>query len=336
MIHLQAQADFSEIPPALGRRGADVHASLRPLLHTRPPADAGASAPVASTGGLLRRTVKAALIRGLFLVSTIHRSRGVPVFCYHSVDDSGSLLSVSPALFERQMAYLKNRGYQTISLSRLCQALRIDQPLPQNAIVLTFDDGFRSMYTTVLPILRRHAFTATFFVPTGYVGKQMTWAKTPDVPDLELAAWDELRQMADAGMDIQAHSVSHPDLRKLSPQQARDEIEGSKTEIEARLRKRVTLFAYPYGLFSNETVHILRALNFLGAVTATVGRTMPGDSLYRLKRVNPTEIADVSDTTRMLFFKCCTTGASSYYHNLKAWLPALVRRYSPWDDDPES
>ncbi|MEE8450752.1 MAG: polysaccharide deacetylase family protein [Thermoguttaceae bacterium] len=282
--------------------------------------------------GLIRRGTKAALVAGLYALGHGCRIGGVPIFCYHSIDDSGSLLSVSPSMFRRQMAYLKERGYRTMALGRLCQDLEDNRPLPRKTVVLTFDDGYRNNYEQVMPILQEFGFTGTVFVVTGHVGGRMDWNKTPGVPDLQMASWEELRAMADAGLDIQAHTKTHPNLCRLTPEAAREEIGDSKEELENRLGKPVTLFAYPYGEHNSRIEQIVERLGFLGAVTAIVGRTHPGDGPQQLKRVNVTEISRVGDATRMLFFKCCAMGTSSWYSGMKQWLPMLVRPHRPWEN----
>ncbi len=278
----------------------------------------------------LRLGAKATLI-GLFdLIGLVYRAGGVPILCYHSIDDSGSVLSVSEVLFRRQMNHLKTHGYRTMPLPMLCHALVERQPLPPKTVVLTFDDGFRNSHSVVLPTLKRLGFTATVFVVTRHIGSRLAWIRTDDVPDLELASWDEITEMSEAGLDIQSHSVTHPNLCHLKFEQVREEIQASKEEIEQRLGKAVTLFAYPYGEFTPEIERVVEELGFVGAVTLAVGRTRSGDAPFSLKRMNVTEVSRVSDGTRMLFFRCCVSGTASWYWGIKNWLPMLVNQDKPW------
>jgi peptidoglycan/xylan/chitin deacetylase (PgdA/CDA1 family) len=278
----------------------------------------------------LRRGAKATLI-GLFdLVGRVYSAGGVPILCYHSIDDSGSLLSLREDLFRRQMEFLRARGYTTMALSSLCSALLEKQPLPSRAVVLTFDDGFRNTHTRVLPTLKRLGLTATVFVVTGHVGGPMNWVRTADVPDLELASWDEIKEMSEAGLDIQSHSVTHPNLCRLTLEQVRNEVRASKQEIEQRLGQPVTLFSYPYGEFTPQIERVVEELDFLGAVTLVVGRTHPGDAPLSLKRMNITEVSRVSDDTKMSFFRCCVSGTGTWYSGMKYWLPRLVNHQRPW------
>jgi peptidoglycan/xylan/chitin deacetylase (PgdA/CDA1 family) len=283
----------------------------------------------------LRRGAKATLI-GLFdLIGHMYRARGVPILCYHSIDNSGSILSTSEVLFQRQMNYLKMRGYRTMPLQKLCRALIERGPLPSKTVVLTFDDGFRNACTVVLPTLKRLGFTATVFVVTRYVGNRISWIRTEDVPELELASWDEIKEMSEAGLDIQSHSATHPNLCHLTLERVREEIQASKEEIEQRLGKAVTLFAYPYGEFTPGIEQVVEELGFVGAVTLVVGRTRTGDTPLSLKRMNVTDVARVSDSTRMSFFRCCIAGTGSWYSGIKNWLPMLVNQERPWRIAPK-
>jgi peptidoglycan/xylan/chitin deacetylase (PgdA/CDA1 family) len=264
----------------------------------------------------------------------MYRAPGVPILCYHSIDDSQSLMSVSPSLFSAQMQFLAHNGYRTIPLSELCKAVSKRRSLPEKAVALTFDDGFRNNLTAALPILQQFGFSATIFVVTGYVGRRVGWTRSPGIPDLELASWDEIRQLAEGGFEIGAHSVSHPNLCRLSSEEVRREIMESKQEIERQLDRPVTLFAYPYGELSAAVKEVVGDLSFAGAVTVDDGRTLPGDDPISLKRINVTGISGVEDSTRLMYFRCCVTGSEFWYRWLKARFPRWVNEpATPWRED---
>ena len=282
---------------------------------------------------IIRRLVKGAVILVLYLLGSLFRQKGIPILAYHSIDDSGSPLSISPALFRRQMAYLKRKGYSTISLDTLGDLLRSRKPLPPRAVVLTFDDGFKNNHDIALPVLKQHGFTAILFLTTGYVARSMTWKKTPDIPDLPMASWAEIQAMADSGIDIQAHSVTHPNLCQLPLAQAQEEIQVSKETIAARLGKEVTYFAYPYGEWNDQIKAMVKQLGFKGAVSYAFGLTKVGDDGYALKRINVNGISRVGERTQMLFFRCCLLGSACWYIALKSRFPALTLATHPWRSD---
>jgi peptidoglycan/xylan/chitin deacetylase (PgdA/CDA1 family) len=115
-------------------------------------------------------------------------------------------------------------------------------------VALTFDDGFQNFRTDAAPVLEAYRFPATVFVVSGFCGKDNRWpGQSADVPALPLMDWEELREMSKRGFTIGAHTVHHPDLRKLPTEQAAREMNDCKSEMERRLSLAVTQFAYPYG-----------------------------------------------------------------------------------------
>lgn len=274
--------------------------------------------------GLARRFLKEIMIIFLYLFGYVFRSKGIPVLVYHSIDDSGSLLSVAPDIFLAQMQYLRDHGYRSMTLGALCRLLREGRPLPSKTVVISFDDGFRNNYEVAFPVLMKLGFTATLFPVTGCISGSMNWDKTPDVPNLQLLRWEEIREMADKGLEIGAHSLTHRNLCKVSGGAARSEIVDSRSEIESKILRQVGVFAFPYGVSSDAVEEIVREAGFLGAVTMGFGKVKGGDDPLRLKRLNVTGISHVGPMAKMLFFKCCLFGTAGWYMALKDYLPSLV------------
>jgi peptidoglycan/xylan/chitin deacetylase (PgdA/CDA1 family) len=164
------------------------------------------------------------------------------ILTYHSLDTSGSVVSVPPDLFRAQMAWLAQSGTPVVSLAEI-------QKMP-GAVALTFDDGFRNFFQHAFPVLQRHGFPATVFVVSGFCGGRNNWPTQPRntrVPCLELMRWNEVRQVAQAGIAIGCHTVNHPRLPRLAEGEVEEELRASRTEIEDRVGKAVDTFAYPYG-----------------------------------------------------------------------------------------
>lgn len=273
----------------------------------------------------LRRLAKTAVIRSLGALGQRKIPAGVPILCYHSIDDSGSFVSTSEKLFRRQMDYLTARGYRTMRLADLCDDMRLGNPLPERAVVLTFDDGIRNNLTVAAPVLKEHGFNATIFVVTDCVGQTTRWAKTVPLPEFDLASWDELGRLQDSGWDIQAHTATHPDLTALCLEAIRDEIGQSKIEIESRLGRPVTLFAYPYGGFQPTMWPMLETLGFTGAVTTGFDHVRPDAPRFGLPRINVTEVSAVSPETQMAFFEASLAGTGSWYVRMKRLLPSSLK-----------
>jgi peptidoglycan/xylan/chitin deacetylase (PgdA/CDA1 family) len=164
------------------------------------------------------------------------------ILTYHSVDTSGSVISVSPGMFREQMNWLAGTGTRVVPLSEI-------QESPA-AVALTFDDGFQNFFEHALPVLDEHRFPATVFVVSSYSGAINTWPSQPvrpPVPQLPLMSWSELEQAAQAGIRIGSHSATHPFLTRLAEPEVEEELRLSRTMIEDRTGRSVTDFAYPYG-----------------------------------------------------------------------------------------
>ena len=125
-----------------------------------------------------------------------------------------SLPCVFPSqIFEQQMKYLKENGYRVITLSQLYGFLQYQHAVPKNSVVITLDDGYRSVYDTAYPILKKYGFTATLFVYTDFVGMGKS-----------AMTWDQLRDMKADGFEIGSHSLSHPDLTKKRDGENEDNV----------------------------------------------------------------------------------------------------------------
>lgn len=199
----------------------------------------------------------------------------IPILMYHYIrdyqnpeDKIGVNLSVSSANFEKQLQELKKENYQTIDFS----ALKNPESLPAKPIILTFDDGYTDAYSAAFPLLKKYGFQATFYIVTGFVDKTGYLTK------------GEILKMTGDGMNIGSHTISHPDLTKLSPEKARKEIWESKAKfkewgIEAKD------FAYPAGKYNEEVVKMVKEAGYQSAVTTQSGKAKNTDDFLSLPRV---------------------------------------------------
>ncbi len=206
----------------------------------------------------------------------------IPVLTFHALDESSSPLSVPPRVFARGLSHLHELGYRTASLSEIARRLEQRKPLGDRTIVITFDDGFRSVHEAALPVLQRLQWTATVFLAVGAVGRGETMHAIDDRPML---SWDQARDLVDAGLEIGAHSMTHPDLTRLPAERVEAEMEGSRAVIEDRLGVAVTSFAYPYGRHDARARAIARR-HFDCACTTRLALVGPGSDRYALERVD--------------------------------------------------
>lgn len=171
------------------------------------------------------------------------------VVTWHSLDGSGSVISVNPATFRRHVGWLADHGFRAFTLAEGLARLQAGT-LPSRALALTFDDGFLNTATVALPILAARGFRATVFAVTEYLGRSNDWpTQPPSVPRLPLMDWSGLNELRAAGWEVGAHTRTHPDLTRLGLEEARLEVAQSKEALEERLGAPVSLFAYPYGRY---------------------------------------------------------------------------------------
>ena len=184
-------------------------------------------------------------------------------------------LSVTPANFEAQLAWLQSQGYESITLTDLVYHLARGWPLPDKSVILTFDDGYRDNYTNAFPLLQEYGYTGTFFLVTGPI----------DFENPEYLTWDMVEEMHQAGMDFQPHSYRHLDLRGTGSDFLIFEILAPKEAIEARTGETPRFYAYPSGSYDDRTIAFLKSANYWGAVITEQGATHTSDGLFELDRV---------------------------------------------------
>lgn len=200
----------------------------------------------------------------------------IPILMYHSISHPVKnapfkCLHLPPKRFALQMKILKLLGYQGLSMHKLTPYLKGDKQ--GKVIGITFDDGYRNNLTHALPILQKHGFTATCYVVSGQIGGYNQWDEAKGIPKNPLMSEDELKQWADAGMEVGVHTHSHVSLTDVDDATAKQEITQSKTCLEALLGTPMRNFCYPYGKFHPSHVTILQEQGFDTATAMYRGRT---------------------------------------------------------------
>jgi peptidoglycan/xylan/chitin deacetylase (PgdA/CDA1 family) len=213
------------------------------------------------------------------------RYQTVPVLSYHNFAEKGpNAMTVTREAFEAQMDLLARQGYRVISLDQLYDFIELRAQVPEKSVVITVDDGWRSFYDIAWPVLRRHGYPATLFVYTQLVSGS---PKT--------LSWEQLREMAAQGLDVECHTISHRDLGDLSKQSPGEsteqylaalqrEVGESLRIIEEKLGRRPRYLAYPYGSTNGFVVALLRRNGYRGALTVERGPNAFFFSGFRLNR----------------------------------------------------
>jgi peptidoglycan/xylan/chitin deacetylase (PgdA/CDA1 family) len=194
-------------------------------------------------------------------------------------------LLVTPTAFAAHMRLLHRLGWRTLRLVDLVGLLEGTMTLPRRRFVLTFDDAFLGVRHYAAPVLDRLGFTATVFAPTGLVGTCRALDEGPDHRAKALMSWDDLRRLRADGFDVGAHTRSHPRLSQLAPEEVRAEVVGSRDDITAALGERPTLFAYPYGDWSQPVAAVVRDGGFVAACATHFGRATAASDRLALPRI---------------------------------------------------
>lgn len=189
----------------------------------------------------------------------------IPILMYHHIDTIaanavGSEFFVSPAAFRQQMGYLADNSYTPITLNQLSAHLNAGAVLPENPIILTFDDGYNDAYDNAFPILQEFGFTGTFFIIT-------------DLADEEIEGymnWEKIAEMAEAGMSIQSHSRTQGDLRGRDHDELLVDLTASQQAIARHTNTTPHYLAYPRGLYNDEVLAAVEEAGFAGGLTASI------------------------------------------------------------------
>ncbi|HUP49267.1 MAG TPA: polysaccharide deacetylase family protein [Thermoanaerobaculia bacterium] len=222
------------------------------------------------------------------------------VLCYHIVESpQDPKMEISRETFRQHLQYLEMTGYNVISLRDLYEYVAGERPtIPENAVVITIDDGWSSAYTEAFPELKKRNFPFTLFIYPNIIGKT-TLALT----------WEQIREMAEAGADIQSHSLSHPFLTRgrnssLDDLQyagwLRRELAESKRIIEQRTGRPVEFLAYPYGDYDTRVARMAARAGYAAALTCDFGRVRPGSDPLRMKRFVIDKTMSFADFRRYL------------------------------------
>lgn len=205
----------------------------------------------------------------------------VPILLYHYVeyvkdkkDTIRQSLSISPKTFESQIQTFQEASYSAMFIDDFADVLDGKKELPEKPIILTFDDGYGDFYTDVFPILKKYQMKATAYIVSGVLDKLNYMTKA------------QVKEIAESGLvEIAAHTVSHKNLKFVSEETARFEIQASKVQLETLIGKEVKNFAYPYGGLSDVAEQLVRSAGYRSAVSVIAGELQSENNRYFLSRL---------------------------------------------------
>lgn len=196
----------------------------------------------------------------------------IPILMYHEIGTGPNSLYVSAENFRAQMNYLYNSGYHTVTMAN-AQEMLVNEKIPAKTVVLTFDDGYRSIYTRAWPIMQEFGFTGTVFVCTDFSCRA------------NYLTWEEIITLQTAGIEIGSHTKNHIDLKTASTERQTQEIFGSKKALEEKLGVPVKSFCYPTGTYNENTPQLVKVVGYTSAVTVANGQATSKNNFYLIPRV---------------------------------------------------
>lgn len=204
------------------------------------------------------------------------------ILTYHSIDPSGSVISMDADRLRAHLRWLASSPVEVVPLAEIA-----DLPGDADAVALTFDDGFVNFETEALPELERWGLPATLFVVSGHVGRTNRWGGRAEdgIPELPLLDWNGVGRVAERGVEIGAHTVTHAWLPGLDAGHLAEELRGSAETLAREIGRPVTSFAYPYGATSDEAVAGSRTL-FARACTAELRPLREREDPHLLPRLD--------------------------------------------------
>jgi peptidoglycan/xylan/chitin deacetylase (PgdA/CDA1 family) len=216
----------------------------------------------------------------------------LPILMYHSISDNlfGKShpyfhINTSPEVFSQQMRWLRHAGYRTLSLAEAWAGLESGSDLSKK-VIITFDDGYRDFYTDAMDVMKQCGFTATIFLTTDRIRNAPARIEGADY-----LTWKEVRELYDQGIQFGAHTVTHPDLRSLGPEQIEYELGRSKEIIEQSLGAPLKSFSYPHAFpeedrpFTRFLQDLLENQGFENGVSTIIGRAQRENNRFFLPRL---------------------------------------------------
>lgn len=204
----------------------------------------------------------------------------LPVIFYHHIQNMDVAkangqqnLTVATDIFVKQMQYLKDKGYVTLSTNAITDFFDKSIPVPQGGIIIVFDDGYSDFFVNVLPILRQLGFKALMALPTGLVNNP------------GYVTWDEVAQAASANIEIVNHTWSHANIATSNTKAIQNEVATAQNELTSRGYNANKIFVYPYGTYNLYDENFLQGQGYTLAFTTTPGSILCAKQRYALPRI---------------------------------------------------
>ncbi|GAB5490130.1 MAG: hypothetical protein Phog2KO_03450 [Phototrophicaceae bacterium] len=221
----------------------------------------------------------------------------VPILMYHYVSelppDADAIrtgLTLHPDIFRQHIQFLAENGYTSISLQDVDDALETGSELPENPVILTFDDGYIDAYTDVFPILQSYNMIGTFFIITQFADDNAQGYMN----------WSQINEMAQAGMNMEGHTKTHPTLIERELDFLVYEVIGSLESLNVHTGINSEMIAYPVGRYDENTLRFMDSTEIERAVTTEIGAYHTTDNRYQMMRLRITNETGVAGLDYLL------------------------------------
>jgi peptidoglycan/xylan/chitin deacetylase (PgdA/CDA1 family) len=228
----------------------------------------------------------ASLVTMFFFSPALAEQRGcaLPILVYHRFGPSAvDSMTVRTSQFEAQLKYLRDNGYHVVPLRSIVDCLRKPgADLPDKAVVITVDDGHRTVYTDMLPLIRRYRVPVTAFIYTSAISNA-SYAMS----------WEQLGELIATGLvDVQSHTYWHPNFkvekRRLGADDyhalVKTQLEKSRRVLKERLHVEVDMIAWPFGIYDDDLGREAVAEGYVAGFTIERRAVRPGDDPMALPR----------------------------------------------------
>lgn len=260
-----------------------------------------------------------------YLAELKSSNKQIPVLMYHSISSRDQnhvhpyfKTNTEPGVFLKQMSYLNRNDYRIISIDEALKIMHSGKYLQNKYAVITFDDGYQDILTNALPILKEFNFTATVYLPTHFISEEGRFFNNN-----RCLNWQEVIELQSNNIEIGSHTVNHPKLISLTPQEVEIELTHSKAVIEDKLGKSCDSFSYPYAFpeankqFVSFLRQILSKSGYNSCVSTIVGTMGEKADNFFIKRI------PVNSDDDQQFFKAKLEGAYNWIH-----IPQAIFKYA--------
>lgn len=199
---------------------------------------------------------------------------GVMVLNYHKVDNKDISLSINISDFDKHMKWLKEKGYNSITPDELYEFVVNGAQLPDNPVLITFDDGYADNYRNAYPILKKYGFKGTIFVVTEFLGKYDNYL-----------TWDQCQELVNDGFYIESHTANHKIMTKVSDEELMEELSTSRQKIKDKLGWEADYVAYPTGTYNLHIAQLVKEAGYKAAFTIKYDNVSRNSNVFALERV---------------------------------------------------